>query len=620
MKNIKFILPVLSIFCGYLVSVTACSNPKEQKTSENISPTPVQESQERIPAACCDKQVLLKESDMAVVARYVRALWNSEPLSSSDPLPARFNTPAQAVYLAARSNGLRIFETWTTDGTTQEALTNAIQLARSGIPPDRFSSVNVLEIVLSHSYEPFFLNEPASKKALLSNIHRGVKGLELSYGSITARYAPTYILASNRDNKRLIELFCQQNNITEADFVRTGKVYQFEGEQVLVRLKPKLRATLMERGNVYVRPEEVTRKNILNTALRAGQWLVNNVHKDGRMTYKYWPSSGKESDSNNMIRQWMGTVGLIRFGKMQQDDSILALAEKNIGYNLTNFFYEEDGYGLINEQGSVKLGAVALACLALFEHPKREQWLPYEISMQRTIDSLWNTDGSFTTFFKPKGVNRNQNFYPGEALVYWAHLYEKYPNPDLLDRFLRSFEYYKAWHLDPSNRNPAFIPWHTQAYYIIWKIHKWPALAEFIFEMNDWLLPVQQWPKNPEYRDILGRFYDPDRPFGPPHASSTGVYLEGLIDAFALARSLGDEERMKNYRIAINRGLRSVMQLQFVDDIDMFYISPSNRRYVEGGIRTTEYNNEIRCDNIQHNLMAMIKILDTFVESDFGIF
>ncbi|MGM0652959.1 MAG: hypothetical protein ACQES4_09315, partial [Bacillota bacterium] len=63
---------------------------------------------------------------------------------------------------------------------------------------------------------------------------------------------------------------------------------------------------------------------------------------------------------------------------------------------------------------------------------------------------------------------------------------------------------------------------------------------------------------------------------------------------------------------------RSVMQLQFADEVDMFYISQPMRPYVEGGIRTTVYDNEIRCDNVQHNYMALLKILDVFDKDDFG--
>lgn len=69
------------------------------------------------------------------------------------------------------------------------------------------------------------------------------------------------------------------------------------------------------------------------------------------------------------------------------------------------------------------------------------------------------------------------------------------------------------------------------------------------------------------------------------------------------------------YRQAIIKGIRHVMQLEFADDIDMFYIF--NKQAAAGGLRSRVYNNEIRMDNIQHNLLALIKILDRFDEKDF---
>lgn len=42
--------------------------------------------------------------------------------------------------------------------------------------------------------------------------------------------------------------------------------------------------------------------------------------------------------------------------------------------------------------------------------------------------------------------------------------------------------------------------------------------------MNDWLLPFQQW-EQVKAEDCKGRFYDPDKLWGPPHASATGVSL-----------------------------------------------------------------------------------------------
>ena len=131
-------------------------------------------------------------------------------------------------------------------------------------------------------------------------------------------------------------------------------------------------------------------------------------------------------------------------------------------------------------------------------------------------------------------------------------------------------------------------------------------LRDWVFEMNDWLLPMQQWGP-PLAPDLWGRFYDPKNlQYGPPHASSTGVYLEGLADALKLARGCGDTERAEIYERAVWRSVRSLRQLQFVDGTDAFYIAKQDK--VLGGLRTETYNNEIRVDNIQHGLMGLLKI------------
>jgi hypothetical protein len=230
------------------------------------------------------------------------------------------------------------------------------------------------------------------------------------------------------------------------------------------------------------------------------------------------------------------------------------------------------------------------------------------------MDHLWQPDGAFRTFLLPPDRNDNQNFYPGEALLAWAMSLALQPDAALKDRFLKSFAHYKAWHLD--NRNPAFIPWHTQAYYIYYHLEQKPELKDFVFTMNDWLLNMQK-RSRVAYDDTLGRFFDPqNQQFGPPHASSTGAYLEGLIDAFRLAREVGDTARVESYRRSILLGLRDGMQLEFGDEIDMFYVS--QREKVQGGLRTTVYDNAIRVDNVQHLLMALQKILQLFKAEDYA--
>lgn len=514
-----------------------------------------------------------------------------------------------ATYVAARTDGRRDAHLWSRDGATPlEQLASAMSQLRQELGEVRAGQVDALEIDLAHGFAPVV--------DTLDHNQRGLLGFEVARGPHRTTYAPTRMITTNRSASRVVEVFHDAyggSGATE-DLSLRG----FDADQFLVVLQPVLEAHRLERGNQTVHVSEVDRSVAQAWVDGAVGWLRNNVHADGRMTYAYWPSAGTEAppSTHNMIRQWMATVALGRSAAARDDGALKALLEANIRYNLAHFYETRGDLGVIQWNGKVKLGALAIAAMALSEHPERHRWAAERAGLERAIDTLWNEDGSFRTFLEPADRNDNQNFYPGEALLFLAGLYDTRRDPDLLARLMRSFRYYRAWHLDPANRNPAFVPWHTQAYFTLWSVTGDAELAEFIFEMNDWLVELQQWDGAP-HPDMEGRFYARGGHFGPPHASATGVYMEGLIDAFALARRVGDSVRAERYRLALVRGLRSQLQLQFADEVDMFYVGVDQRPYVEGGVRTTVYDNRVRCDNVQHPLMALLMVLERFEAADF---
>jgi hypothetical protein len=140
-------------------------------------------------------------------------------------------------------------------------------------------------------------------------------------------------------------------------------------------------------------------------------------------------------------------------------------------------------------------------------------------------------------------------------------------------------------------------------------------VAAFVFRINDWLCRLQATDGPPDLRG--GFFREAHARFGPPHASSTGVYCEGLVAALRLARALGDSAREDRYRRALLAGLRSLRQLQYRDNTAMFAIRHRGR--VRGAIRTAPHDNEIRIDNVQHGLMAAWGALDLLDAADFGM-
>ncbi len=541
---------------------------------------------------------------LADVQRADLGLWSAALWKGEHPnTPASLQTPVLVLYVAAREDGGKQADVWSDEPILSDAMAEAITQLRAQLG-DRVADTTTLEVFVALQSER--IEESSQRERLLSNIHRGIVGIE-EVGTLTKvrRHSPTQVMASNRKHEKLLGMERGATNESVSG-------YRFLlGTQLLVDVDTGATG-LMERGNTYVPLSAVERAGVTTFADGMAQWMWNSLHQDGRMTYLYWPSQGREAPGrDNLIRQFMATIALGRLAATHNDGELWRKSAANIDYNLAKYYRQEEEFGVVELRGKVKLGAMALAALAIVEHKERPRWRVEELALRQTIDSLWHEDGSFQTFYRPSDRNDNQNFYPGEALLLWATLYAQNHDEELLTRIMKSVAYYQSWHLDssvPRRRNPAFIPWHTQAYFLVWQQTHNTQLRDFIFEMNDWLLAVQQW-KGVRYKDTKGRFYAPGRRFGPPHASATGVYLESLIDAYALAKAVNDDVRKEKYSEAIRRGLRSSMQLQFRDDIDMFYVRKKDR--VRGGLRTTVYDNQIRCDNVQHTLMGTLKILDS---------
>jgi hypothetical protein len=544
--------------------------------------------------------------------------------SESGELPAVLRETPAVAYIGLRSAGSLVGEAWGAEGAASFSLDTAFKAA---IEASGGAAFDTIELDLAHGFKTLDATNQEALWKLLGSKHQGVRGVETRYSEKIDRNAPTQMLARNHTFRQEVERLWRQFSIPGEDFfAENGKVRLFEAQQYLFAVASGTLTPLL-RGNVLVEPAAVTAANTRACADLMIEWLLTHLHDDGRMTYQWFPTTSSEDRGNNMIRQWMASNALIQIARRRSDPKLWDRIATNIDYNLGKFYVERDGFGLIDENGQFKLGAIALAALAIVSHRDRARWATQEAALRRTVDSLWKPDGQFESFFgkKTPREDNTQNFYPGEALVLWGILYAESRDVELLKRYAASFRYYRQFHLD--NRRPSLVPWHSQAHALVWQsLRESPApevlaaedLAKWVFEMNDWLVEVMAvWDVDVAYPDEKGRFYSRKQPeLGGPHASSTGVYMEGLIDAHRMAKALGDREHAEVYRRTLARAMRSVMQLQFVDEIDMYYVVDRSR--TKGGLRTTEFRNEIRVDNVQHVLMAVLEILEDFSESDYS--
>jgi hypothetical protein len=601
-------------------------------------------------------------AELAELGTWVAAAYAG---TAGDP-PAFLREAPGSAYLALRSGGKLVGEAWGRDGGLGDSLVDGLAQAKQLAGG---ASADMVEINLAHTFKTVPSPPTADELFRFASGKRvGIRGIELSYGDHYLRVAPTTMLAAGDRFGPVVQRFLKQAGVKHQEFAdKGGKARVFESHQLFVRL-PSGEAVKALRGNVYVEPAEVTKANTQATTDLMIDWMLTHLHDDGRMTYLWLPErSAEKLNDNNMIRQWMATNALIKVAEQRQDPQLWARIAKNIDYNLEHFYEQDGDYGLIKFQGTVKLGALSLAAMAIVNHPERARWQTQEHGLRRTVASLWHEDGLFDCFYPGRGgSDRNgnvQNFYPGETLLLWAQLYAESRDPELLRRFAKSYHYYKAWHLDPSDpmrRRPSFVPWHSQANFIVWEAllsppeatpepiaaattsaattgdgspaltpEGWPLgtvpseivelkpedLVAYTFEMNDWLIDKMEMWEESAYDDEKGQFYSRKTDYGSPHASATGVYLEGLIDAYEMAKRTGDQRRQARYAMSLSRGIRSVMQLQFVDDIDMYYVT--DRERTKGGLRTTTVRPEVRVDNVQHVLMGVLKVLDRFEPGEF---
>ena len=505
--------------------------------------------------------------------------------------------PDETTWFCVRRNGVAKHRGWISDVSVNDL-------------PQRVGAHNgnVVEVCVAYDFRPV---EPDQFSRVFCNRARGLVGMEIVYRGEVFRVAPTWMLAANRRFQRVLDRFLKQRNASADDFAAHGDLRAFSARQFLLSDDDEAGTTELFRGAPLVSPTpSVGEDRAADLAQGIGQWMIDNLSPEGALPYKYWPSRGMVSPADNAIRRFLASLSLARLGELRRSTEIREAARRNLRFNLKRYFHNiGEGRGAIVERTGAKLGAAAVAALAILESPASGEFLPELDMLTAGVNSLADKDRGFRTFFfPPERDGDNWNFYSGEALLFWAEAMRRGTRfAPTLEQCAAAFACCRSRHYRA--RNPAFVPWHTQACTSLFNQTGRREFADFALEINDWLLSMQQWDQWPGLPpDLWGRFYNPRRPeFGPPHAASTGAYLEGLADAITLARELGDEARVAAYECAIARGLRSLRQLQFRDQRDAFYIS--RRERVMGALRTEVYDNAVRVDSAAHALAAAVKVL-----------
>jgi len=309
--------------------------------------------------------------------------------------------------------------------------------------------------------------------------------------------------------------------------------------------------------------------------------------------YIYYPETSEYPYENNHVRQLGSLWSVIVLKNFLRDNSFDELIEDTLDYYLEYKICQENYCFLLIDENA-KLAYNAFLILSLVNYPRYEKSEELLKSFANGILFLQNEDGSYNTYFM-SDRNTGVDYYPGEAMLALMQLYEKTRNKKYVESVKRAFPYYmEYWR---NNKNTAFVPWHTQTYLLLYKETKDSEIADFVFEMNDWLINNHQIINSSNSEEIGG--FPKDNP-----KCSTSSYMESVNDAYALAKIVRDKEHIEKYRESIKIGTRFILKTQYTPENSGNLTNPD---LAIGGFKQSLTNGYIRNDFVQHAIASLMK-------------
>lgn len=446
----------------------------------------------------------------------------------------------------------------------------------------------------------------------------GIHTIRLKQGGKTATYLSDAQVIGDIDTPKLMERLCAMIGLEPECAKRIDVSTTVYDTVHFTQLKPGGEVINLLRAS-HISSSSPTIAGVNRSLSLMNTWLTENLKSEGYFNYNYYIGSGRYSTANNMIRQLMASRVL---AELSWTDEKLAEAHlRNLEYVFANWYREDGDKGYIYFDNKSKLGASAMALRLISASPYFEEYEDKAIKLANAIISLQKEDGSFKPWFIEPDYAYDEarllTFYSGEALLALVEFYEATGDETILASALKSQDFYVYWYADELSRNyyPAYVPWQTMSLYKLYKITGDKKYVDAVFTINDELVKIHQVEK-PVYLDEWGRWFVPEHTeYGSPHSSSTGVYTEGVTYAYELARKFNDSVRVERYGRSVRLGAFNIMNLQFVDPGDMYYLGRPER--VIGGVKTGVFQNSIRVDTTQHASDAFTKILEVFDEDEF---
>ncbi len=358
-------------------------------------------------------------------------------------------------------------------------------------------------------------------------------------------------------------------------------------------------------------------------AHRAGLYLTRHINADGRFDYQYFPYTNtvtQPGGSAYSLPRHAGAIyGLALLYEADPRPAYRDTAERAVEWLRAQASPACGGWlrgalciPLAGQQ-EVTLGNSALSALALLTHARAtgdERHISFTRGLLSFLAHMQRADGDFFhSYSLADGAYMPQEramFASEQAALAFTLAAQRWPGEGWLERAERALDALTALKYERDFLSRFFYGadhWTCLAASAAWPLLKHRRYLDFCLGYSRFLQRLQ-------YRARLGEgdeSFDGHYGFGffsPPQAPATGGFGEGVMATLALARAHGVRpEEVSDIYDQAHAGLEALTRDQ---------IRPENRwpfpdaARVEGAIRRSLVESEVRVDFVQHSACALL--------------
>ena len=368
----------------------------------------------------------------------------------------------------------------------------------------------------------------------------------------------------------------------------------------------------------------------LESAVRAGIWLANAQTKDGSFRYEYNPNEDEYSYEPSHLREIGSAYGMLLLYGNYPEPVLLDAGKLAAGWVKGYISYIDDDRAHFYALGESNLGGAALAVMCFYEYSRVcDGKYDHDLgALGNFIVSCQEDNGRLRSWYMMTGsviqpgdklYTEHTDYYPGEAFLALAMLYDKFREDKYLQCWKKAFDYYYDLYGGDHSPYTPFSPWAGGAMAMMYRYVQDPRYVNMSLSMADDVLDSQGiFPPDFERQSYVGGFYyerwrsyerDPanasaiDSAYQP--RSNTASKIEGVVDLAWMIRQ--NDLPIKEHRYVESSFLSAdfLSQIQYDENESRAYKDPQR---VYGGVPGGVVDPQIRVDFCQHAMVTWLKV------------